>query len=218
VEYDFAKETPAGDRASEWRFPARVFEPFSGQMQLLNAPELEARVDGWLKSGGLTRAACGHWIFTWNAFRIECDPLTVIDTLQSFDLDSADVQDGALYRDSGAKEPAPLVRKAVGPDSATFVAELAVDPEAVRRERAQTDVVVAEIGHRQTVTLDQALQARAEESIAGTISVTLETDALGSVRRRTKVTKIETKEPGGRSETETVTETVERQRISDGGS
>lgn len=171
-----------------------------------------------VKSGGLTRAACGHWIFTWNAFRIECDPQTVIETLQSFDLDSVDVQDGTLYRESEAREPARLARKAASPDGATFVAELAVDPEAVRRERAQSDVVVAEIAHRQILGLDQALHARAEESIAGTITVTFETDALGSVRRRTKVTKIEIREPDGRSEAETITETLERKRISHSGS
>ena len=34
----------------------------------------ETRVEGWLKAAGLPRTACGQWYFTWNAFRVECDP------------------------------------------------------------------------------------------------------------------------------------------------
>jgi hypothetical protein len=218
VEYDFAKETPAGDRASEWRFPARVFEPFSGPMRLLNAAELEGRVDGWLKSAGLTRAACGHWIFTWNAFQIECDPQSVIESLVPFDLDAIDVQDGAVYRDPAAHNAAPLTRENSGPDGATFVANLAIDPDVVRRGRAQTDVVANEMVKHQTETVDEALRQRAGETINGTISVTIETNALGRVRKKTTVTTIEIKSPSGRSEPQTVTEIVDRRPLVSSGS
>jgi hypothetical protein len=64
------------------------------------------------------------------------------------------------------------------------------------------------------VTLDAALRERAGETISGTISVTFETDSAGNVRRRTKVTKLDIKGPDGQSETETVTETLERRLIS----
>jgi len=213
VEYDFAKETPAGDRASEWRFPARVFESLKEPMQLLNAAELEGRVDVWLKSAGLTRAACGQWIFTWNAFRIECDPKSVIDSLDAFDLDSIDLREGAPYHDPEALAPVPLTRKSTGPGGATFVANLAVDADVVRRERAQSDVIVAQIAKRQTETIDEALRARAREKIAGTISVTIDTDAVGRVRTRTKVAKFEIRAPDGGLETRMVTDTVERRPI-----
>src|SRR6185312_8972559 len=88
-----------------WQFPARVFQPFGGPAQLLNGPELEARVDGWLKAAGWSRTACGHWIFTWDAFRIECDPQSVIKTVQSFDLRSADLREGAPYEEAEARGP-----------------------------------------------------------------------------------------------------------------
>jgi len=88
-----------------------------------------------------------------------------------------------------------------------------VDPDAVRRARAESDVVVGEIV-KNPVSLDAALLERAREIVSGTISVTLETDPAGNVRRRTKVTKLDIKGPDGRSETRTVTETLERRLIS----
>jgi len=83
----------------------------------------------------------------------------------------------------------------------------------VRRARAEADVAAGEI-LRKPVTLDAALRARSGETVSGTISVAFETDAAGNLRRRTKVTKLEIKGPGGGSETETVTETLERRLIS----
>ena len=78
LQYDLPSAATADERAGNWQFPARVFKPFGGPAQLLNGPELEARVDGWLKAAGWPRTVCGHWIFTWNAFRIECDPQSVL--------------------------------------------------------------------------------------------------------------------------------------------
>ena len=63
LQYDLPNTATADDRARSWQFPARVFKPFGGPAQLLNGPELEARLDGWLKAAGLTRTACGHWYF-----------------------------------------------------------------------------------------------------------------------------------------------------------
>jgi len=213
LEYDLPKTSTADARASNWQFPARVFKPFGGPMQLLNGAELEARVDGWLKAAGWPRTVCGHWIFTWNAFRIECDPQSVIKTVESFDLRSADLREGAPYQETEALGSGKLARKAAGPNGAIFSVEMPVDPDAVRRARAESDVVVGEIT-KKPVSLDAALLERAREIVSGTISVTFETDPAGNVRRRTKVTKLDIKGPDGRSETRTVTETLERRLIS----
>jgi hypothetical protein len=78
---------------------------------------------------------------------------------------------------------------------------------------AETDVGVGEMMNT-PVTLDTALRERAREIVSGTISVAFETDSAGTVRRRTKVAKVDTKEPDGGTETETVTETLERRIIS----
>jgi len=213
LEYDLWKDATAQDRARTWQFPVRVFRPSTGPMQLLNGPELEGRLEGWLKAAGWTRAACGRWIFTWNAFRIECDPQSVIKILEALDLRFANLREGAPYQEAEARGPGRLTRTAAGPNGETFAVAMEVDPDVVRRARAESDVAVGEI-MRKPVMLDAALRARANESISGTISVTFDTDAGGNVRRRTKVTKVETKGPDGRSESQTATETVERRPVS----
>jgi hypothetical protein len=213
LQYDLPNTTTADERTKIWQFPVRVFKPFGGPAQLLNGPELEARLDGWLKAASLSRTACGHWIFTWNAFRIECDPQSVIKTVQSYDLRSADLREGGLYQDSEAGSSGKLARKAGGLDGQTFDVEMPVDADAVRRARAESDVVVGEI-MKKPVSLEAALHERAGEIVSGTISVAFETDPAGYVRRRTKVTKLDIKRPDGRSETQTVTETLERRPIS----
>jgi len=125
-----------------------------------------------------------------------------------------DLRNGAMYQDSGARAPTPFSQKAVGSDGSTFVVEMAVDPDAVRRERAESDVVVAEIT-RKSLTLDAALRARSAEQISGTIIISFDTDSAGQVRRRTKITRLEIKGADGKSETQTVTETVERRLFHD---
>jgi hypothetical protein len=213
LEYDLPKDATAEDRARTWQFPVRVFRPSSGPMQLLNQPELEARVDGWLKAARWTREVCGRWIFTWNAFRIECDPQSVIKAIEAFDLRSADLREGARYQEADARAPGTLTRTAAGPAGATFTVAMEIDPNAVRRARAESDVALGEI-MRKPVTLDAALGERAKESVSGTIFVTLDADPGGNVWRRTKVTKMEIKGPDGRHETRVATETVERRAIS----
>jgi hypothetical protein len=212
LEYDLPESVPAEDRASDWQFPVRIFWPNGGQPQLLNRAELEARVDGWLKKGKMTRAACGRWIFTWNAFKIECDPQSAIGIVQAYDLRSPDLREGALHREKEALAPAPLTRRSEGPNGSIFAARMEIDPVLIRRGRAETDVVVAEISGK-PVTLEAATEARAKDGISGTISVTFVTDPAGRAIRRTKVVKLETRKADGSTETETLGETVERQRV-----
>ena len=213
LQYDLPNAATSDDRARNWQLPARVFKPFGGPAQLLNGAELEARVDAWLKVAGWSRSVCGHWIFTWNAFQIECDPLSVLKSIQSFDLGAADLREGAPYREFDARSSGKLVRKTDGLGGAIFSVEMPVDPDAVRRARAATDVVVGEFMNK-PVSLDAALRKQALEIISGTISVAFETDSTGNVRRRTKVTKLDISGPDGPIETQTVVETLERRLIS----
>ena len=91
--------------------------------------------------------------------------------------------------------------------------ELEIDPAAVRRARADSDVTTGEIMGK-PVTLEAALRERAKESVSGTISVTFDTDSAGNIRSRTKVTKVETKWPDGKTEIQTVIETIKRLAVS----
>lgn len=213
LEFDLPKEATAEDRVRSWQFPVRVFRANDGSMRLLNRPELKRRNDEWLNAAGLTSAACGHWIFTWNAFRIDCDPESAIKLVEAFDLRSAGIREGAAYQDSEAGSPGTLKRKSADPDGATFAVVMEIDADAVRRGRAESDVAVGEMTQK-PVTLDAALRERAKEDVSGTISVTIDTDPAGNIQRRARVTSIETKRPDGESETQTVTETVERRSVS----
>jgi hypothetical protein len=212
LEYDLPNDTSAADRARSWQFPVHVFKPSRGPMQLLNRPELEARVDAWLQEFGMTREACGRWTFTWNAFRIECDPESVIEMLNSYDLSVERLSDGAPYEDPEAISPGMLRKNATGENRETFAVTLQIDPEAVRRARAESDVVVGELMN-EPLTLEEALGKRALEVTSGTILVTLEADSMGNVWRRTRVAELETKLVNGQYERQTATETVERHRI-----
>ena len=218
LEYDLPADTPAEDRARQWEFPVRVLRPASGPVQLLNRSELEARVTAWLKAGDLPREACGRWYFTWNAFKIECDPNSVIATLEAFDPRLDVVAAGVLIGDPAASGPAALVFKSKSAKGTTFVADLAVDSEAVRKARAESDVVIGEIT-RKPVTLEAALKTRASDAVSGTIRITFETDPAGRILRRTKVTTLTTTGPsvigpGTRTETQTTTEVLDWRRVS----
>lgn len=207
LEYHVPQSDPAEAGGANWQFPARIFKPNGGPMQLVNRAELEARVEAWLKRAKMTRAACGRWIFTWNAFRIECDPQSAIGIVQAYDPGLPALREGAPYRASEARSPAPLTRS-----GSTFVATMEVDAEAVRRGRAESDVAVGEL-MGDPVTFEVAAGKRAKEAVSGTVSVTFETDPAGRIWRRTKVTKLEIKEPDGRVEKAIATEILERRRV-----
>lgn len=213
LEFDLPPETSADYRAREWQYPARVFKTPDGSLELVNSAQLETRVKAWLELGGLDQTACGRWIFTWTAVKIECDPQSVLHMLEPFDLRISDLRDGSLHEELGAMGPAPLRAVSVNSDGAVFVAELDIDPDAVRQQRAEVDVVVAEITGEEPLTLEAALQARSSERISGQITTTFETDALGRVTRRIRVTRIEVTEVDGSLHRETTTESVERRPI-----
>jgi len=212
LEFDMPASASAADRARTWQFPVRVFKPASGSLQLVNKDELEARVDKWLKAAGMTRAACGRWIFTWTAFRIECDPESVVATLESLDLRSGELSDGAPYRVPGAKGVGQLTATAVSGGGVTFTASVELDPDEFRRGQAESDVVVGEIS-QQPISLEDALKKRTSESVSGTIAVTIETDSRGQALRRTTITRIEIRGQDGRHEERTMTEVVERRLL-----
>lgn len=212
LEFDLPPGTTAEDRAREWQWPARMLKSPDGSLHLLNAPDMKARIDAWLVTGGMSREACGHWIFTWDAFKIECDPVSVIDTLAAFDLRYGDLRDGALYAERGGLGPVALQMENADPEGSAFIAETPIDPDFVRRERAESDVAVAEI-MGEPRTLDEALQARTADQVTGEITTTFTTDASGRIVRRTTVVTLTTTNAEGVAERSTSTRTVERKQI-----
>ena len=208
LNFDLAPESEE-DRADTWQLPTRVLRPGHGRIQLLNRAELEGRRDRWLKRGKMDSAACGHWIFTWNTFKIECDPESALDLIRHIDLDAADIREGALYHDPAALAPMPLRRTANGLTGAIFSARLEIDPEKVRREAANGDVVVAGLSNRK-LTPEDALKAHAGDKISGSITVTFDVDSGGKPWRKESITKVETIKPDGQISDNTVDETIQR--------
>lgn len=181
LEYDLPEGTSAEDRLREWRLPARVLRSEDGALRLLNTGELETRLQTWLDRAGITDSACGRWIFTWTAIKIECEPLSVLETLADYDLRQGRAQDG------------------VAP----------VDPDQVRRELAEADVVVAEI-MGQALTIDDAVRARASLTVSGATTTSSQSDEAGRIIRRTYVTELQLVSEDGSTERRTTTTTAQR--------
>jgi hypothetical protein len=207
LKYDLPQSLSKNNRAKDWRFPVTLFRATSGQIEILNRAELESRIDKWLEDAKLARSDCGRRIFTWNLVQIDCDPLSVIEGLAGFDLRTVKPEDGASYQDAVYR--GVMKQTVAGPSGFTFAIELGVDRNAVIRERAQFDLVMAELS-KKPLTLDAAIRARSSETVSGTISIYFDTDALKQVQRRTKVTKQKIARANGKSETQNITETVER--------
>lgn len=213
VEYSLPPSASKNDQIMNWQLPVRMFKPHQGAMQLLNAGELETRLGIWLKTAGFSREMCGHWIFTWNAFRIECDPQSVITLIQKIDLSSADLRDGAVYEDADARAPGILIKAITESGQASFKVVLEADPEVVRRASAESDVVVRQL-MREPITLEEALREHQKEKISGTISINFEADSHESTLKRIKVTQLKIESPDGQTQSRTLKETTERRLIS----
>jgi hypothetical protein len=212
VEYDLPPQSTADDRARNWQLPAQVLKIPNRPMQLLNADQLESRLGDWLKAAKWDRSVCGRWIFTWNAFRIECDPHSIIERLDTMNLDAQDLHEGAPYEDPQAIGPAYLARNVSASNGTTFRATTSVDPEKVRRQRAANDVAVGEISQK-PVSLESALRVRSKEQVSGSISVIWEIDDTGAARKRIKTTTVEIRRQDGIMEKRTATDIVERRRV-----
>lgn len=211
VEFDLPRDASQEDRARNWQFPARILSSPNGEMQLLNGPELQARIRTWLQLGGFTEADCGRWIFTWDAFKIECNPQSVLETLSAVNL-RRNFDAGALYDEPAAGQPVALSAHGRDADGETLIAQLEIDPDSVRRGRAESDVVVAEI-IREPISIETALQRWQAKQVSGTITATIVRDATGRVTNLTRRTQINIVDESGAEERQTSTTTVERNLI-----
>lgn len=206
--YDLPKNTAKEDRQRDWQLPARVFRSNDGSLKLLNADELNGRLEKWLQAAKWNRSACGKWIFTWNAFYIDCDPQSVLKTISAFDLGSARISEGKLYSEIGTLAAGTLVLDKSSATPTTLRTEMQIDPDYIRRSNAESDVVVGEIMQK-PVNLEDAIKARSTEKISGTVTVILELDGSDHVKRKTKVTKLTVEKPGESTEHRSSTETLE---------
>ncbi len=209
LEYDLPEGASERKRLSQWQLPARIFVAADGKMTLLNPAELEVRRDRFLAAGKLTREACGKWNFTWNAFKIECDPQSALRTVEAFRLKPAGLADGAAFALVGAKGSTALSCRAETGGGQTCSATLPIDAEAERRDAAEADVAIGQMTGK-PVTLADATQARSAMQVHGTIETVLVLDAGGTVTKRTTITRVRINERDGTSETRTRTVVLTR--------
>lgn len=212
LEFDLPLEAEE-NRLIEWQWPVRVHETSDGEFRLANREEMEVRRDAWLAAAEIPREACGSWYFTWNAFQVECDPDAIIPTLQDIRLRPPGFGEGETYRHPGTLEGTPLSVVAAKKQGQTLVAVFPIDADFVRKEKAESDVIVAQLMGKE-LTLQEALAARSAEEITGTLTVTFETDHLGRIRQRTTLAEIKTVGANGLEETSTNTQTVNRELVS----
>ncbi|MBI1211392.1 MAG: hypothetical protein GC190_08015 [Alphaproteobacteria bacterium] len=205
LEFDLPARVSVQERRQAWEFPTRVLLSPSGTLTLLNGADAEARLKSWL--GDRAQNLCGHWVFGWTAQYVDCDPQSVLKVLEPY-VRPGDLRDGAMYIERGARGPTHLRAVARRLNRTTLVAEMEIDPEAVRQRRAASDVAIAEMMHREPLALDDALAARAGERISGTLVVTFETDADGRATRRTSVSEIDITSRDGAHEHERSTQTT----------
>lgn len=212
LEFDLADAIEKEDRLVAWQLPARLFVAADGTRSLLNRSELEARRDQFLKANNWTSEACGHWLFTWTAFQIECDPDSIFGIVDDYALQPAKLADGALFSMPGAAGSAAMKCQLSGQGKQRCSVTLPIDAAAVRAELADSDVAVGEITGKPVSRAD-AVKARAATQVSGTIEVTLEADAQGVVTQRTVVTTMEKREASGESETSRSTAVTTRTRL-----
>ena len=212
LEFDLADAIEKEDRLVAWQLPARLFVAADGTRSLLNRSELEARRDQFLKANNWTSEACGHWLFTWTTFQIECDPDSIFGIVDDYALQPAKLADGALFSMPGAAGSAAMKCRAAGKGARRCTVSLPIDAEAVRAELADSDVAVGEITGKPVSRAD-AVKARAATQVSGTIEVTLEADAQGVVTQRTVVTTMEKREASGEPETSRSTAVTTRTRL-----
>lgn len=212
LRYERPAAIPAHERVADWQFPARVFRPDHGPVQLLNRPELERRRDRFLAAAGLTSADCGQMVFTWDLFRIECDPQLVLQSIEGYDFVPGELRDGAAYSDPAAAAPGQLRQSNGAGGTVSYVAQMPIDPEVIRRERAVLAAFTAQL-ERHGATANAKPTAQPDEPISGTVAVSLDRDAAGLVWRRTRVIDV-TIGAAGRTQRETRMEVVERHLLS----
>jgi hypothetical protein len=209
--YDLPPTSSEAERSSNWHLPAIIRVQPDGSRTLVNETELAAKVDPWLERGGYTRETCGHWIFTWSAFKIDCDPLSVLAIAEEFDLGPIDLQVGRPVTIKGATASGKVKLARSSATTKTYIVNYTLNPDFIRRTRAESDVVVGQI-LKKPVTLEEALAGQGRQSISGEISDQFETDQTGRIIRRTTTTTIVTVGEDGKGRTSTSVRTLERQK------
>lgn len=213
LEYDISLNPSEEDRAREWKLPAKVRRNNDGTLLLLNTDEMEIRITKWLEKASWTREVCDQWIFTWNAFKIECDPQSALELITSYDLNSNNFDPTKPYENKFASHAGKLQLLANTPEGKTYHTKLELNPQIIKTELAETQLIIGQITGKE-ITIEDAQKEQALKSISGNIQIKLDVDNEGRLIKRTEVFNIKTIEDDGTIKTETKTNILSRSLIS----
>jgi hypothetical protein len=108
---------------------------------------------------------------------------------EAYKLPSADLAAGVMFVHPGALAPVPLVERTLDDGRVVLEATLVLDPELVRAELAETDIVVAKISG-ELLSPEDAKAAHANDVISGSITVQFDLTAAPDEWVRTDVTQM----------------------------
>ncbi|WP_284126477.1 hypothetical protein [Parerythrobacter aestuarii] len=211
VEYDLPLEPGEERKPLNWQFPARFLIDAKGEARLLNADDLAERNAAWRELAGIEESACGSYYFTWNAFKIECDPQSVLAIVDRYNLRFGPLEEGLELPYPDTLGAATLRDCTEDSGQITFCATYNLDPEAVRQSRIETDKIVAQIVGEEAAR--RTAKDRTKEQIEGTLQIRLSIDGDGHVWKRVVTTDVKTMKEDGEVGTSTSREELTRTLI-----
>ena len=176
---------------AEWQWPVEVERCSDGIIRLLNTAEMEARRDAFHAEAGIEKAACGSYYFTWNVFKIECDPEAILETIETIDLEGLELIDGSEYQHGTSSMR--LSRDELSDPGSPLGASIEVDADEVRRAEAKTIVIFGEL-QGEPVDEEEAMQRVQAIEVTGTTRITFVFAEPGEITR-TVVTEAEVSDP-----------------------
>ena len=175
---------------TEWMFPVRIRKSSDDQTEVLNRTELLARRDAWLEKAPQFRALCGKSVFTWTVVHIHCEVDDVLRIVAAFDLWVWDVSPERMWQEPGTTAPQSLTLVENGPNGQRYEVAFNLDPEALRRADAEVEISVAMMTGKPTPTLEDALSELANVAYSGSLVLSFQTDAFGTLIERTWLQEI----------------------------
>ncbi len=213
LEFDLSLNTKEAERERVWKLPAKVRRNDDGTLILLNSDEMENRITKWLEKANWTREVCDQWIFTWNAFKIDCDPQSALSLIASYDLNSNNFDPRKPYESKLATHAGELQLLANTPEGKTYRTELELNPQTIKAELAEVQLIIGQITGTE-ITIEDALKEQLLKNISGVMNITLVVDNEGRLIKRKEVLNIKTIEDDGTIKTETKTNILSRSLIS----
>ncbi|MXP46399.1 hypothetical protein GRI43_03195 [Altererythrobacter luteolus] len=211
LRYDLPRDEAGNTRTKFWYFPADVLERPDGSLELLDVDSVKSRIDQWLTQRNIPREACGHWTHGGGfPYRVDCDPDSILDQIEAFDLRMPRLEAGAEFSHPMASSPGILERLAA-PRTGYFVV-LSIDQQKARAEEAKNALILAQMLD-EDLSREQAESDAAQTDFQGSIRMEFDLEPTGSVIKMSMRTNAVVTNPDGTRETKTSLVTVERHDV-----